>query len=148
VKVEKEALTLLLTEDRDLTSSIGELGEELFTGSRRELFTRIRDARAAGQTVDPRITEDLSPEASALFTELAVSSARPALPEEEAESGAKEIFTRLRLFILEREIKTRRNTLQDLNPLDDAERHDALFTELVGLEAKRRDLLRSIQGAA
>lgn len=148
IKVEKEALTLLLSEDREATSSIGELAEELFTGARRELFVRIRDAHAKGSSVDARITEDLSPEASALFTELAVGSS-PAPPREEGvESGAREIFGRLRLFILEREIKLRRNTLQDLNPLDDAERHDALFTELVGLEAKRRDLLRSIQGAA
>ncbi|HYI44662.1 MAG TPA: DNA primase [Actinomycetota bacterium] len=147
IKVEKEALTLLLSEDKEATSSIGELADELFTGTRRELFVRIREARAKGNSVDARITEDLSPEASTLFTELAMGT-HPATPEEGAESGAREVFGRLRLFILEREIKVRRNTLQDLNPLDDAERHDALFTELVGLEAKRRDLLRSIQGAA
>lgn len=145
VKVEKEALTLLLREDRDATSVIEDVTEELFTGVRRELFARIRDVRLKGGVVDSRLAEDLSPEAAALFTELGVA---PAPAPQEGDSGAKEIFTRLRLFILEREIKVRRNTLQDLNPLDDAERHDALFTELVGLEARRRDLLRSIQGAA
>lgn len=55
---------------------------------------------------------------------------------------------RLKVFRLEREIKARRTTLQEVNPVEDGARHDALFTELVGLEAERRDLLRSIQGAA
>jgi hypothetical protein len=30
----------------------------------------------------------------------------------------------------------------------DPQKHDDLFTELVGLEAERRDLLRRLQGAA
>jgi hypothetical protein len=56
------------------------------------------------------------------------------------------LFLRLRVFRLEREIRARRDVLQELNPLADGERHDALFTELVRLEAQRRDLIRSLDG--
>ncbi|MEO8322704.1 MAG: hypothetical protein ABI571_01040, partial [Actinomycetota bacterium] len=59
-----------------------------------------------------------------------------------------EVFVRLKVFSLERDIKRRRATLQDVNPVDEATKHDQLFTELVGLEAARRDLLRRLQGAA
>jgi len=62
------------------------------------------------------------------------------------EERVREVFVRLKVFRLEREIKSRRDVLQDLNPLEDPHRHDALFTELVGLEAERRDLLRRLQG--
>jgi hypothetical protein len=63
-------------------------------------------------------------------------------------AAVSEVFVRIKVFKLEREIKKRRNTLQDVNPLVDPQKHDDLFTELVGLEAERRDLLRRLQGAA
>jgi hypothetical protein len=61
------------------------------------------------------------------------------------EEVATEVFTRVRLFSLEREIKARRNTLQDVNPVENPARHDELFTELVKLEAQRRDLHRQLR---
>jgi hypothetical protein len=50
------------------------------------------------------------------------------------------------VFAIERDIKKLRNTLQDVNPLDDPTQHDELFTKLVGMEAARRDLLRTLRG--
>jgi hypothetical protein len=58
-----------------------------------------------------------------------------------------ETFSRLKLFSLERNIRSLRTTLHDVNPLEDPQRHDELFTELVGLEASRRDLLKRMRGA-
>jgi DNA primase len=145
VKVEKEALRLLLDGNADVLEWVGRLDENDFTsGARREVFERLRELRTRGEQVDPRIAEELSPDAATLFTELSVSS----LSEGTKAGEAQELFTRLKLFALDRQIRTRRNTLQELNPLDDADKHDALFTELVRLEAERRDLLRIIQGAA
>jgi hypothetical protein len=86
----------------------------------------------------------LSPDAVSLYTELTVGA--DAL--QESTASMQEVFGRLRIFRLEREIKARRATLQDVNPIVDPQKHDELFTELVGLEAERRDLLRTLQGAA
>jgi hypothetical protein len=85
--------------------------------------------------------EQLSPDALSLYTELTVGA-------EQTDGDVKpaEVFARLHIFQLEREIKGRRTTLQDVNPLNDPAKHDALFTELVGLEAERRDLLRTLRG--
>jgi hypothetical protein len=81
-----------------------------------------------------------------LYTELAVEPTPDGV--EDRGRYAREVCLRLRVFSLERDIKERRNVLQDINPLDKPERHDALFTELVGLEARRRDLLKRLEGAA
>ena len=144
VKVEREALRMLLLHGPRVLASIENAHESLFTSPvRRELFDAAVSAARDGQPVSS-VATSLSPDASSLYTELTVGSS-PEVPDE-AQIG--EIFMRLRVFRLEREIKKRRATLQEVNPLDDAQRHDDLFTELVGLEAERRDLLRSIQGAA
>jgi len=144
VKVEREALRLLLLHGQRVIAFAGELDESLFTAPpRRELLNAVLAAAGDGHPPSAAAT-NLSPDAFSLYTELTVGSSAE-VPDEAA---IGEIFMRLRVFRLEREIKKRRATLQEVNPLDDAHRHDALFTELVGLEAKRRDLLRTIQGAA
>ena len=145
VKVEREALRLLLLHGPRVIGSIGDANESLFTAPhRRELFDAAVSAAKDGQVISA-VTTNLSPDALSLYTELAVGSSEADVPKETA---ITEVFMRLRVFRLEREIKKRRTTLEEVNPLEDAQRHDALFTELVGLEAERRDLLRSIQGAA
>jgi hypothetical protein len=92
------------------------------------------------------MADDLSPDALSLFSELAVGA--DGSDEEDFARRCEEIFVRIRVFSLEREIKKRRNTLGGINPVTDPARHDDLFTELVKLEAERRDLLRKIRGAA
>ena len=151
VKVEREALQLLLDRHTETVPWLESMADDEFTSrARRELFTAIRDARLASGNVSPAaLVERLSPDAATLLTELSVGEAMPdQMPEEGVQERIDEVFTRLRVFRLERHIKSRRETLQQVNPLDDAAKHDSLFTELVGLEAERRDLLRRLQGAA
>jgi len=144
VKVEREALQLLLRRTREAREWAQALDESYFTSAaRRELF------RAAVGHGDGPVTSDiarsLSPDAMSLFAELAVGE--DDLSPEEATERMREVFTRLQVFDLVRDIKSRRNTLQDVNPVEAPERHDELFTELVKLEAERRDLLRQVQEA-
>jgi DNA primase len=144
VKLEREALRLLLGH----TGKADEFSEGIdasdFTSpARRELFRLAARARNGGR-IDPREINSLSPDAVSLYTELTVGA--DAL--QESTASMQEVFGRLRIFRLEREIKARRATLQDVNPIVDPQKHDELFTELVGLEAERRDLLRTLQGAA
>ena len=88
------------------------------------------------------LVNDLSPDARSLFTELTVGADIPF--DEDLEERIQEVFVRLKVFRLERGIKKRRETLQDINPQDDPQKYDELFVELVGLEAERRDLLRRL----
>jgi DNA primase len=144
VKVEREALQLLLTRTRAIAPWASQVGESDFTAPpRRELFREAERAIASDGSMSSEVSERLTPDARALFAELTMSEAPTS--EEEWPARADEVFIRLQVFRLEREIKQRRNTLQDINPLDEPERHDELFTKLVGLEAQRRDLLRRIE---
>ncbi|MDQ3985889.1 MAG: DNA primase [Actinomycetota bacterium] len=146
VKVEREALRLLLTRSDEAKTWAEVTEEDCFTSpTRRELFKAIRQS-AGKQSVDPaEMAQDLSGDALSLLTELMVSDS----PADVTDGpDAVEVFTRLDVFRLERAIKSRRDVLQDINPTEDPQRHDQLFTELVGMEAERRDLLRRLQGAA
>ncbi|HEV2756354.1 MAG TPA: DNA primase [Actinomycetota bacterium] len=148
VKVEREALQLLLLRTHEAGPWTKDVDPAHFTSSaRRELFTQARAWLEEGRAVEgPAFAQQLSPDALSLFTELIVGADVP--EDDELHARLREVFVRLQVFGLERDIKSRRNTLQEINPLDDPQRHDELFTELVGLEATRRDLLRKVQGAA
>ena len=145
VKVEREALHLLLTRSNEVASWLQEIDESNFTAPpRRDVFRATRVAIEDGSSADAgELAQQLSGDALSLLTELTVGA-------DERVSGAEpeEVFVRLIVFRLERAIKTRRDVLQELNPVVDPKKHDDLFTELVGLEAQRRDLLRRLQGAA
>jgi DNA primase len=144
VKVEREALQLLLTQAGQTATYRADLEEDHFTsGARRELF---RVSSEAAQANASALVENLSPEAAALFAELSVGEDGAA--DEDMPARLRQVFVRLRVFRLERDIKSQRATLQDMNPLDDPKLHDELFTKLVTLEAERRDLLRQLAGAA
>ncbi|MDP9222893.1 MAG: DNA primase [Actinomycetota bacterium] len=147
VKVEREALRLLLTRTRDIAPWAAQISESDFTSPpRRELFREALQAvTSTNGSVGAGISERLTEDARQLFAELSMTESSSS--EEEWRTRADEVFIRLQVFRLEREIKQRRNTLQDINPLDQPQRHDELFTKLVGLEASRRDLLRRIEGA-
>ncbi|MDQ3955879.1 MAG: DNA primase [Actinomycetota bacterium] len=147
VKVEREALRLLLSRSNEVASWVEQLDESCFTSPvRRELFSVARARMGATKHVDAAsIAHDLSDQGRQLLTELLVEdSSRGPM----ATSGFGEVFIRLDVFRLERSIKQKRDVLQDLNPTLEPARHDELFTELVGLEAERRDMLRRLQGAA
>jgi DNA primase len=145
VKLEREALRLLLTRTEETKEFFEGIDVSHFTSPvRRELYRLAESLRSNGGGMDGRALNSLSPEAVSLYTELTVGAEML----EESAAPMQEVFGRLRIFSLEREIKSRRATLQDVNPIVEPQRHDELFTELVGLEAERRDLLRTLQGAA
>jgi hypothetical protein len=145
VKVEREALQLLLTRTSQAAPWALELHDDDFTSAaRRELLDVARTAALQGsEEVGAEVADRLSPDALSLFTELMVGQDFSA--GQGTETRMDEVFVRVRVLSLERRIKSRRTILQDINPLLDPEGHDALFTELVGLEAERRDLLKQMR---
>jgi DNA primase len=148
VKVEREALQLMLNHPREVKAWVEDIGESHFTSPvRRELFREARSAaESTASSVGHDVAERLSPEALSLFAELTVGA--PDVPAEGLSERIGEVFVRIKVFSLEREIKRRRGTLQEVNPVTEPQRHDDLFTQLVALQAERRDLLRRLQGAA
>lgn len=148
VKVEREALQLMLAHPQQVRPWADDISESHFTSpTRRELFREaLAAADANSSSVSHKVADGLSPEALSLFAELTVGA--PSVSEEGLSERIEEVFVRIKVFSLERDIKRRRGTLQDVNPVTDPQRHDDLFTQLVALEAERRDLLRRLQGAA
>jgi DNA primase len=144
VKVEREALHLLLTHVSETQEWTDRISDSDFTSAaRRDVLRVALNQREKG---DLRVlTQDMSSDAMSLLTELSVSY--PQVPDDELADRVPEVFSRLKLFSLERDIRALRTTLHDVNPVEDPQRHDQLFTELVGLEASRRDLLRQMRGA-
>ena len=144
VKVEREALHLLLAHLNETQEWVKQVAESDFTSAaRRDVLKVALEQRERGDLRS--ITQDLSPDAMSLLTELSVGY--PSIPDDELNERVPETFSRLKLFSLERNIRSLRTTLHDVNPLEDPQRHDELFTELVGLEASRRDLLKRMRGA-
>jgi DNA primase len=142
VKVEREALQLLLTYRDDAVAWAGSLAPGDFTSAaRREVFDALM---ARPDASEAELVQGLSPDALSLFTELTVGA--EVLGKDDLDERLREVFTRLQVFSLERSIKLRRTRLQDVDPLKDPQGHDELFAELVGLEAERRDLLKQVQG--
>ena len=142
VKVEREVLHLLLTHPPETEDWIAKIAETDFTSAARRDVLRV--ALKQREQGDLRsLTEDLSQEAMSLLTELSVGY--PTVPDEEVGERVPEVFGRLKLFSLERDIRALRTTLHGVNPLDDPQQHDELFTRLVGLEATRRDLLKQMR---
>jgi DNA primase len=142
---DREALRLMLTRTGETEGFCDGIDVSHFTSPvRRELYRLAESLRGNGRGIDARELNSLSPEAVSLYTELTVGAETL----EESAAPMQEVFGRLRILHLEREIKSRRATLQDVNPIDEPQKHDELFTELVGLEAERRDLLRTLEGAA
>ena len=124
-------LLLARTHPRPKTGST-EIAESDFTSpARRDVLRVALQQREQGDLRS--LTEGLSQDAMSLLTELSVGY--PTVPDEEVGDRVPEVFGRLKLFRLERDIKSLRTTLQEVNPQDDAQQHDELFTQLVGLEA-------------
>lgn len=121
VKVEREALALLLSEP-----SQTELTEEHFTQPEHLVILRaILEGDAPG--IMDRLPDDAT---RRLAAELALS---PAITEDR-----KEVFRRLEEFRIRRKIDALRNTLDRFDPASDDYRK--LFEEMMDLEEKRRGM--------
>jgi DNA primase len=143
VKVEREALLLLLIGDGKADEWARDLDDSHFTsGTRRELFRFALEQSEEGTAIERM--GDLTPDAQSLFTELYLGERGSA--SQDPSERVPEVFTRLKVFSVEREIKARRTVLEDINPIEDPVRHDTLFTELVAREAQRRELLKQMRG--
>lgn len=128
VKVEREALAILIDSPSHLAELSGWLGEDHFTQpEHRVLFHALKESGADGRSLMSRLPDDAT---RRLAAELTLA---PAVTE-----TGEEVFLRLEEFRLRRRIDDMRATLDRLDPAGDAARYDALFAELMKLEEERR----------
>lgn len=130
VKVEREALAILIGSEHQLAAASEVLNEDHFTQpENRVLFTILVDVfrRPQEGSVMDRLPDDGT---RRLHAELAMSQTVTQDPEE--------VFLRLEEFRLVRQMDEMRATLDRLDPEGDAQQYDSLFQELMKLDAERR----------
>ena len=130
VRLEREALALLLDKPQVLDRVQGWLTEDHFTSvEHRQIFRAVLAVSTSGGAGS--VLDALEDEASRrLAAELALT--RPTTSEEE------EVFLSLGRHLIERQIESLRATLGRLDPGADAAGFDSLFEELMRLESQRR----------
>jgi DNA primase len=129
VKVEREALAILLDPEIDSDDSFGALSAEHFTQpEHRALFEAMTEAGiSAGAAVMGSLPDD---ETRRLAAEISLAPSVTKNPEE--------VFERLEEFRIRRQIETLRSKLERLDPKADAAGYDALFSNLMELDQQRR----------
>lgn len=133
VRLEKEAIKLALQFPPLVKPYLEDTEPDLFSvPSHREIWSAL----AEGVDVDLLPDRLTTAEARRTFTELAVQP--PA--GEATDRLAAELFTRLREFVLTRKIDDIKLRLQRINPIERADEHRAMFTELIDLEMRKRRL--------
>ncbi len=130
LRVEREALALLLDAPAERDRALDWMVEDHFTQPEHRVL--LEALRGVSRDARPRsIPEELPDEDTRrLAAELAVT---PVTAE-----AAEEVFLRLEEFRLQRQIESLRATLDRLDPAGEADRHDAVFLELMRLEEQRR----------
>jgi DNA primase len=130
LRVEREALALLLDAPAERDRALEWMVEDHFTQPEHRVL--LEALRTVSRNIRPRsISEELPDEDTRrLAAELAMT---PVTAE-----AAEEVFLRLEEFRLQRQIESLRATLDRLDPAGEADRHDAVFRELVRLEERRR----------
>ncbi|MEW6189097.1 MAG: DNA primase [Actinomycetota bacterium] len=140
-KAEQELLRLILQYPEEYKAALTELDEEHFTLPEcRELFTILK-SRAHYGSDEPGFQGILSnafkrEELQKLISKLMLQPVEV----EEREKYFKDILLRLKEFEVQRQINTLKPKLERINPIKNPIKYDALFEELLKLEAKRRDL--------
>ncbi|MGH2767424.1 MAG: toprim domain-containing protein, partial [Actinomycetota bacterium] len=130
VRLEREALALLIDDTRRLEQADGGIGEEHFTEAQHRVVLRALVESAgdpAGGSMMDRLPDT---ESRRLASRLALAPKTTDEPDE--------VFRRLEELRLARKIDSFRSTLNQLDPSADTSRCDALFEELMRLEEQRR----------
>ncbi|MDI6688872.1 MAG: DNA primase [Actinomycetota bacterium] len=143
-KAEQELLRLILQYPEECKAALAELDEEHFTlPDCRELFTILKSR--AHYRSDEHLQELLlntfkREELQKLISKLMLQPVEV----EEREKYFKDILLRLKEFEIQRQINTLKPKLERINPIKNPIKYDALFEELLKLEAKRRNLRSSL----
>jgi DNA primase len=145
VRREQDALRLALQQQRVVKARMEEVSTDFFSVPEHKV---IWSALLKG--TDPALLpETLEDEhARNIATQLAVEPIPldGDLTDALIERNAIEVFSRLKEFVLSREIEQLTPQLQRLNPLESPKEHDELFAKLLELQRQKRELAQMGEG--
>jgi len=139
VRLEREALRLALQQQRVVKARMEDVSTDFFSvPAHRTIWAALLKG------TDPSLlAESLDDdEARRTATQLAVEPIPldGELTDDAVERLAIAVFSRLKEFVLNREIEQLTPQLQRLNPLENPKEHDELFAKLLDLQRQKRDL--------
>jgi DNA primase len=144
VRLEREALRLALQQQRVVKARMEEVSTDFFSvPAHRTLWTALLKG------TDPALlSESVEEDARKIATQLAVEPIPldGELTDDAVERFAVATFSRLKEFVLNREIEQLTPHLQRLNPLENPKEHDELFAKLLDLQRQKRELTEIGEG--
>ena len=145
VRLEREALRLALQQQRVVKARMEDVPVEFFSVPAHRMIWA-----ALLKGTDPALlAESLDdPDARRITTQLSVEPIPLAgeQTDDAIEHLAVAIFTRLKEFVLNRQIEQLTPQLQRLNPLEAPKEHDELFAKLLDLQRQKRELTQMGEG--
>ena len=145
VRREQDALRLALQQQRVVKARMEEVSTDFFSVPEHKVIWS-----ALQKGTDPALLpETLEDEhARNIATQLAVEPIPldGELTDALIERNAIEVFSRLKEFVLSREIEQLTPQLQRLNPLESPKEHDELFAKLLELQRQKRELTQMGEG--
>ncbi|HLW16112.1 MAG TPA: DNA primase, partial [Actinomycetota bacterium] len=145
VRREQEALRLALQQQRVVKARMEEVSTEFFSvPEHKVIWTALQkgtDPALLPETLEDERTRNIA-------TQLAVEPIPLDGEQTDAviERYAIDVFSRLKEFVLSREIEQLTPQLQRLNPLESPKEHDKLFAKLLELQKQKRELTQMGEG--
>ena len=145
VRREQEALRLVLQQQRVVKARMEDVSIDFFSVPEHKLIWSALQ-KGTDPTILPETLED--ERARNLATQLSVEPIPldGELTDAIIERYAIEVFSRLKEFVLSREIEQLTPQLQRLNPLESPMEHDELFAKLLQLQKQKRELTQMGEG--
>ena len=145
VRLEREALRLALQQQRVVKARMEDVSTDFFSvPAHRTIWAALLKG------TDPALLAETLEEDDArrIATQLAVEPVPidGDIDDEAVEHLAIAVFSRLKEFVLSREIEQLTPQLQRLNPLENPKEHDELFARLLELQRQKRELTQMGEG--
>jgi DNA primase len=145
VRLEREALRLALQQQRVVKAKMEDVSIDFFSvPAHKTIWTALQKGTDPALLVET-LEDD---EARRIATQLAVEPIPldGDVDDDAVERLAIAVFTRLKEFVLSREIERLTPQLQRLNPLENPTQHDELFAKLLDLQRQKRELSQMREG--
>ena len=145
VRLEREALRLALQQQRVVKARMEDVSTDFFSvPAHRTIWAALLKG------TDPALLAETleDDDARRIATQLAVEPVPldGDIDDEAVERLAIAVFSRLKEFVLSREIEQLTPQLQRLNPVENPKEHDELFARLLELQRQKRELTQMGEG--
>jgi DNA primase len=145
VRLEREALRLALQQQRVVKARMEDVSTEFFSiPAHRTIWAALLKGTDPGLLAESLDDDDARRTATQLAVEPIPLDGD--LTDDAVERLAIAVFSRLKEFVLNREIEQLTPQLQRLNPLENPKEHDELFAKLLDMQRQKRELTEIREG--